>query len=119
VPGPSYNPEVDAVKFGGDANTPGYLNDELNSIARGVVQDNVGNSTTVLYTTLPLRGTNGYANQFATVGLDSGTTPFSKTRFILSSADNGADTVLTFERAWAAPPAGTSIVVQGNEEAVV
>jgi hypothetical protein len=119
LPGPRYTPKVDVVKIAGNATTPGQLNDEIKSIARGVVQDNVGNSTTVLYTTLPLRGTNGYANQFATVGLDSGTTPFSKTRFILSSADSGSDTVLTFEREWAAPPAGTSIAVKGNEEAAV
>jgi hypothetical protein len=119
IPGPNYVPEVDAVKFAGDADAPGQLVDELKSIARGVVQDNVSNSTTVLYTTLPQRGTNGYANQFATQGLDSGTTPFSKTRFILSSADSGSDTVLTFEREWAAPPAGTSIAVKGNEEAAV
>jgi hypothetical protein len=123
IPGPSYNPEVDAVKFGGSSTAVDNLKADALSIIPGAVFDDAGDhtgTTTVIYTTLPQRGTDGYKFQFVTFGQDAAAALRGVTRYILSSADHDTYTQLTLETALSAPPANAvTLIVQGNEEAKV
>jgi hypothetical protein len=123
VHGPEYTPEVDAVKLDGDATAAANLKADALSIIPGAVFDDDGThdgSTTVIYTTLPQRGTNGYKFQFVTFGQDAAAGLRGVTRYILESADVDTYTQLTFETALGSVPANAvTLIVQGNAEAKV
>jgi hypothetical protein len=123
ITGPLYVRPADTQAIDGSTTGATNLKADALSIIPGTVFDDAGThagSETVIYTTLPQRGTNGYKFQFATFGQDAAAGLRGVTRYILSSADVDTYTQLTFETALSAAPADdVTLIVQGNAEAKV
>jgi hypothetical protein len=115
IPGPSYTPEVDAVKFAGDANAPGKLVRELNAMATGAVfiDGSHAASTTAFWTTLPLRA-DGYGNMV--LRFDDGDLAGLFCDISIGVTD-GSYTKITLATALDTAPAnGVLITAGGNKE---